>query len=237
MGTTKLFGLDIYINGKEQLFEDIQHRNGKTHIISGGGWVLIHSLNDKNKYALFSRKENIIIPDALSVYFPIKRKAKSAKKIMGVEFMQFLLEKYQNSDKSFYFLGAKEIVINKLILTIKESYPRLKIAGYHHGYFDINNCEDIINNIKLSQADALFVALGAPAQEDFIFKYMYELPCNLFMGVGGSFDVLSGSLKRSPQWINKLNLEWAYRMIQDPSKIYKAWAPISCMLKGFFDKT
>jgi N-acetylglucosaminyldiphosphoundecaprenol N-acetyl-beta-D-mannosaminyltransferase len=232
MNTTTLFGLKVYTAGKEQLLEDIKKRERKTHIISGSGWVLKYPLEDKNRYTLFAMEENIIIPDALSVYLPIKKKVRNANKIIGIEFMQFLLEKYQDSHKSFYFLGAKEMVINQLISIIKDSYPHLKIAGYHHGYFDINNCQNIIDTIKASQADILFVALGAPAQEDFIFKYMYELPCSFFMGVGGSFDVISGNIKRSPQWVNNLHLEWLYRMIQDPSKIKRAWDYIACIIKG-----
>ncbi|GHT82397.1 UDP-N-acetyl-D-mannosaminuronic acid transferase [Spirochaetia bacterium] len=235
--TVKLFGLEIYTNGKEQLLEDIKERNGKTHIISGSGWVLKFPLNDENRYRLFSGKENIIIPDALSVYFPIKRKMKDAKKIIGIEFMDFLLNYYQDTDKSVYFLGAKESVIEIFINVVKKSYPKLKIAGYRDGYFDINSCNDVIRKIKDSQASILFVGLGAPVQEDFIFRYMYELPCELFMGVGGSFDVLSGSIKRSPQWMNYLHLEWLYRMVQDPSKIDRTWDYVFCLIKGLFDNT
>jgi N-acetylglucosaminyldiphosphoundecaprenol N-acetyl-beta-D-mannosaminyltransferase len=232
METRKLFGLDIYILSACQLLNDINARTGKIHIISGNAEVLKYPLQDKNIYRNFIGSENIIIPDGISVYYPMKLKNKKCKKIPGIEFMQLLLTGYQKTGKSVYFLGARQEVISKIINKFGMEYPHLNIAGYHHGYFDRNNCDDIISDIKQSKAFALFVALGTPAQENFIFKYMNELPCSVYMGVGGSFDVLSGTIKRSPQWLSNLGLEWLYRMILDPSKISRLWNNVLFTIKA-----
>jgi N-acetylglucosaminyldiphosphoundecaprenol N-acetyl-beta-D-mannosaminyltransferase len=232
MKTQKLFGLNIYTQDAEQLLDDLKNRTGKTHIISGNAEVLRCPLQDKNIYNLFSAEENIIIPDGISVYYPIKLKNKKCGKITGIEFMQSLLEEYQHTEKSVYFLGAKQEVIIKMINQLGIKYPGLKIAGFHNGYFDKSNCTDIIADIKQSRAFAFFVALGAPAQENFIFKYMNELPCSVYMGVGGSFDVLSGAIKRSPQWMCNIGLEWLYRIISDPLKIGRLWNNISFTIKA-----
>jgi N-acetylglucosaminyldiphosphoundecaprenol N-acetyl-beta-D-mannosaminyltransferase len=214
-----LFGLPIYTDGQTKLLEIVDKTIGKTHIISGNAEVLKYPLRDAHTYELFASNESIIIPDGIGVYWSIKKKARIAKKIAGIDFMQLLLGYYQGTDKKVFFLGAKETVISQMVPIIHKSYPGLKIAGYHHGYFDIDNCADIIDRIKQSQADALFVALGTPNQENFIFKYMHELPCALFMGVGGSFDVLSGTVSRAPKWMTKMGVEWLYRILKDPSKI------------------
>jgi N-acetylglucosaminyldiphosphoundecaprenol N-acetyl-beta-D-mannosaminyltransferase len=227
-----LFGMPIYTDGQQQLLEYINSQTGKIHIISGNAEVLKYPLAEKNKYELFIRKENIIIPDGISIYWSIKKKIKTAKKIAGIDFMQLLLGYYQSTDKKIYFLGAKETVINRMIPIINNSCSELKIAGYHHGYFDVNDCSDIIDDIRQSQADALFVALGTPNQENFIFKYMHELPCTLFMGVGGSFDVLSGTVNRAPQWMTKIGIEWLYRILKDPSKIGRMGNNIAFTIKA-----
>jgi N-acetylglucosaminyldiphosphoundecaprenol N-acetyl-beta-D-mannosaminyltransferase len=232
METQKLFGLDIYTHGIKQLLSDLKKRTGKTHIISGNAEVLKQPLSNKDIYNLFASKENIIIPDGISVYYPVKRKSRDCQKLPGIELMQTLLESFQISGKSIYFLGAKQKVVTKMINKFGIEYPQLKIAGFHNGYFDKENCSDIISDIKKSQAFALFVALGAPAQENFIFKYMNELPCLVYMGVGGSFDVLSGTIKRSPQWMCNLELEWLYRLIADPSKTGRMWNNISFTIKA-----
>ncbi|GHV72136.1 UDP-N-acetyl-D-mannosaminuronic acid transferase [Spirochaetia bacterium] len=228
-----IFNLPIYIDGEKKLLEYIKYNTGKIHIISGNAEVLKYSLQDKTAYELFAAKENIIIPDGISVYRPIKKKVKTAQKIAGIDFMQLLLDAYQNTDKKVYFLGAREAVIYTLIPIIKQKYPNLNIAGYHHGYFNINDCADIIEDITQSKANILFVALGTPNQENFIFKYMNELPCMLFMGVGGSFDVLSGTIRRAPEWMCRLGIEWLHRLFKDPSKIGRMWNNIVFTLKAY----
>jgi N-acetylglucosaminyldiphosphoundecaprenol N-acetyl-beta-D-mannosaminyltransferase len=233
MRSISLFGFDIYVESVEKVIGEIKNCTGKIHIISGNAEVLRYPLENKDVYALFKRPENIIIPDGISVYYPIKRKNKTCKKIPGIELMQLLLTDYELSGKTVYFLGAKENVIENMILNIRVKYPQLKIAGYHHGYFDKKRCDDIIDDIGQSKAYMLFVALGTPAQEEFIFKYMNRLPCTIFMGVGGSFDVLSGSINRSPKWLCRVGLEWLYRLIRDPSKINRMLNNITFTIKAF----
>lgn len=228
-----LFGLKIYVNGKEELLNEIEKRNGKTHIISGNAEVLKYPLKDSHLFDIYNNKANIIIPDGISVYLPIKkRKVKEIKRIAGIELMQDMLKHYEVTGKSVYFLGAKKSTLDKMILRIKEDYPSLNIVGFHHGYIDVNNCSDVLNDIKKSMSYALFVAMGTPIQENFIFKYMDELPCSIYMGVGGSFDVFSGEISRCPNWVSKIGLEWFYRMIKDPSKIKRLWNNLYFTIKG-----
>ena len=218
-----LYGLNIYAGDVSQLITDIKNNKEKIHIISGSANVLQYPLKDKCTYQLFNEDRNIIIPDSISVYYPIRIKYKRGYLIPGIDLMEKLLFEFQTEEKSVYFLGAKEEIIDKMIHKFKIIYPKLQIVGYHHGYFDKNNCENIITEIKKSQAYALFVAFGAPTQENFILKYMDDLPCSFFMGVGGSFDVFSETVKRSPKWMRRLGLEWLYRFITSPKYLLRIW--------------
>ncbi|MDR2406670.1 MAG: WecB/TagA/CpsF family glycosyltransferase [Bacteroidales bacterium] len=228
-----LFGLKIYTGGKENILGYISNRKEKIHIVSGNAEVLKKLFHNKNQFEMFAREDNIIIPDGISVYYPLKMKAFNCKKLPGIELMQLLLAELARLNETVYFLGAKHSVIDKMIQEITVAYPRLKIAGYHHGYFDKSNCTAIVEDIKKAMASALFVALGTPVQEQFIFEYMDELPCKIFMGVGGSFDVLSNTIKRSPRWMRAIGIEWLYRLIKDPSKIGRLWNNTIFTLRAF----
>lgn len=228
-----LFDLKIYTEGREQLLNEIKERSEKLHIISGNAEVLKYPLKDEQVFRLFNNQKNIIIPDGISVYLPVKkRKTKEIKRITGIDLMKDILEYCEISSKKVYFLGAKEEVLKEMILKIKENYPNLEVSGSHHGYIDINNCLNVLNDINKSKPYVLFVAMGTPIQEEFIFKYMDKLNCSLYMGVGGAFDVLSGSISRCPCWMSKLGLEWLYRMIKDPTKIKRLWNNVYFTIKG-----
>lgn len=229
----KLFNIEIYTNGINGILRDIEEKKEKVHIISGNAEVLKYPLKNNEMLKKFKDSRNIIIPDGISVYLPIKkRKNREIQRLTGIDLMQSLLKKYEIEGKSVYFLGAKEEILEKMILNIKKDYPNLNISGYHHGYIDINNCDEVIDDVKVKLADAIFVAMGTPIQENFIFNYMDELPCTLYMGVGGSFDVLSGNIARCPQWVSNAGMEWLYRMLKDPSKISRLWNNLYFTIKG-----
>ena len=233
----KLFNFKIYTLGEDKLVEDILNSKEKIHIISGNAEVFKYALNDDALFKKFLDSRNIIIPDGISVSIPLSKKYKtSIDRIRGIDLMEKLLEEYDKSHSTIYLLGAKQEVLNKLILNINLNYPNINIVGTHHGYIDIHNCNDILNSIIESNANTLFVAMGAPLQETFIFKYMDMLPCKLYMGVGGSFDVLSGYVDRAPKIIQKIGLEWLYRLIKDPSKINRIYNNAYFTVKGLLTK-
>ncbi len=98
-------------------------------------------------------------------------------------------------------------------------YPQLKIAGHRHGYFSSTEEKEIIREIGDLSPDILFVGLGSPRQEKWIFAHLKELNVNSALGIGGSFDVISNKLKRAPVFLRRMNLEWLYRCYQEPSRI------------------
>ena len=138
------------------------------------------------------------------------------ERITGYDTMLNLLDFANRNHKKVYFLGAQPAVIKALIPIIQQKYPQLIIAGFHDGYF--KDPQPILTEIKAAQPDIVFAALGFPKQEYFINQYR-EVSNSLWMGVGGSFDVLAGKVKRAPQFWLKGHIEWLHRLIQEASRL------------------
>lgn len=182
--------------------------------------ISIAERNDNFKKILINSDLNL--PDGIGVIFLAKKLGyKNLKKLAGIDAMKYILSLAVKENISVYFLGAKEEVLKDMIKKIKEKYKGISIAGYHHGYF-LKDCEEkIIDDINMSSAKILFVALGAPKQEHWIAKNKDKLKVRIAMGVGGSFDVLSDRKKRAPEIFITLGLEWLYRIFQDPTRLIK----------------
>ena len=136
-----------------------------------------------------------------------------------IEVMKKIIGECEKRKESIYLLGASEENLKTCVANIVRDYPDIKIAGYHNGFFDLNNPGIILEEIKEKKPTALFVAMGCPRQETFIIKYMNDLPCKIFMGVGGSFDVIAEKVNRAPKWMINIGMEWAYRVAKEPWRI------------------
>lgn len=216
---TNILGYPIFGGTKAELI-DIINNYEKVHIVSGNPEVLFNGINNKELYTNFTGENSIIIPDGVGTLIASKLVHKPVKeKIAGIEVMDEILKYCMESNKGVYLLGAKQEILKECMDKLKERYPGINIAGSHNGYFDMNNCSDILMDIKASGAFVLFAAMGAPRQEKFIVKYMDELSCKVFMGVGGSFDVFAGRVSRAPGWMIKFGLEWLYRIGKEPWRI------------------
>ncbi len=120
----------------------------------------------------------------------------------------------------FFFLGAGEGVAEKAADVLREKFPFVQIAGTYSGSPREEESNEILTRINASQATILFVAFGSPAQEEWIQRHLPKMPSvRVAMGVGGTFDFLSGNVKRAPQWMQEASLEWAWRLFQEPRRI------------------
>jgi N-acetylglucosaminyldiphosphoundecaprenol N-acetyl-beta-D-mannosaminyltransferase len=143
------------------------------------------------------------------------------ERVTGYETMMDLLALSNEKKLSIYLLGAQEETIEKAVQNIRRDFPNVKIAGYHHGFFDWNS-DDIPSEIQQTEPDFVFVALGVPRQEKWISENMPKFRKGVFMGIGGSFDVIAGTVQRAPEIWQKVNLEWAYRIMKQPERIGRA---------------
>jgi len=142
------------------------------------------------------------------------------ERVTGIDLFEELVKRSEKTKWRLYYLGAKEEVVQKVVETHKRLYPHLNIVGYHNGYFSKAEGENIAREIEKAQADILFVAFSSPNKEMWIKEFQPIMKVPFAMGVGGSFDVVAGITNRAPKWMQKLGLEWFYRFIQEPKRMF-----------------
>ena len=144
------------------------------------------------------------------------------ERVAGIDLFFELLEMSSEQGYPVYFLGAKDDVLRQATNNIRTNYPALNISGSHHGYF-WDDEQAMVEKIRRSGAKLLFVAITSPRKENFINKWKDELGVDFVMGVGGTFDIVAGKTKRAPVWMQKMALEWLYRLLQEPSRMWKRY--------------
>jgi len=145
------------------------------------------------------------------------------ERVTGIDIMYELLKEANKKHYRVYFLGAKSEVLQTMIKTIQKDYPGIAIAGYRDGYFNKAEEQDVAKNIKDSHADILFVGISSPKKENFLKNWLNFIDVPICHGVGGSFDILAGVTNRAPIWMQKCGLEWLYRLIQEPRRMWKRY--------------
>ena len=215
----ELLGYKIFSDNKEELLKEIENKK-RVNIISGNPEVLYNGIKNEFLRNSFTKEDALIIPDGVGTLLAAKINGIDiTEKIAGIEVMNMLLEEARDKNLKVFLLGAKEETLIKCKEKIKESYDGNNIVGSNNGFFDLDNCDDLIEKINESKADILLVAMGAPRQEVFIEKYKDKLCCKIFMGVGGSFDVFAGNVNRAPQFMINIGMEWFYRVAKEPWRI------------------
>jgi len=145
------------------------------------------------------------------------------ERVGGIDIMYRLLERSTKKSYNVFFLGARQKVVQKAVQVIQTEYPGVRIAGYRDGYFDEAEEKEIAEEIRKSRADILFVAINSPKKEKFLEKWKDYMAVPVCHGVGGSFDILAGVTKRAPIWMQRSGLEWFYRFIQEPRRMWKRY--------------
>ncbi len=144
--------------------------------------------------------------------------------VNGTDMLPLLCKQAAEKRHSLFLLGAKPGIAKKMKENLQMKYPDLKILGTQHGYFDREKeNEKIIKKINSLQPDILLVAFGAPAQEKWIAQNFSRLNPFVMMGVGGLFDFYSGNIPRAPLWMRKAGIEWIFRLLQEPKRMWKRY--------------
>lgn len=168
---------------------------------------------------------DIINLDGQAVVWAARFLNKPAKeRVAGIDLMVNLIEMASKNNFKIYLLGAKEEVVSKLASIYAQKYGKDLVVGYRNGYFTKEQEKDVIEDIVRSKPDMLFVAITSPKKENLLFQYKNELKSvGFIMGVGGSFDVLTGLTQRAPMWMQNAGLEWFYRFMQEPKRMWKRY--------------
>lgn len=170
-------------------------------------------------------ESDLINADGQAVVWASKFLGKPLKeRVAGIDLMENLVELAAEKNYKIFLFGAKEEIVTKVVSLYEEKHGKQLIAGFRNGYFSKEEEPAIARQIVTSGANLLFVAISSPTKENFLYNYKNELASvNFIMGVGGSFDVVAGLTKRAPLWMQKTGLEWFYRFIQEPKRMWKRY--------------
>ena len=215
----------LYKKSKESYYKilekDLKNKN-KKFIVTINPETLMIAEKDIELKEILEDDSVSFVPDGIGVVKAAKMIGVDVKeRIPGIEIAEKLFEFANESKKSLYFFGAKQEVLNNLKEKIEKNYSNIKLLGMTNGY--VENKEEEFQKIIKKEPDIVLVALGIPAQEKLIYKYFKDFKKGIFVGVGGSFDVLSGTKKRAPQIFIKTNTEWLYRILKEPKRIKRFW--------------
>lgn len=167
--------------------------------------------------AIYNR--NLGYSDGAGAVLALKKKGhQKACKIAGCELWLKIIERYRR-EKTFYLVGGKPDVIEATIQKLHRDFPAINIVGYRDGYLKSGDDEALIADIAQKKPDVVFVAMGSPKQELLMERMQRQHPEAIYQGLGGSFDVYTGRVERAPEWWIRHNLEFAYRLIKQPSRI------------------
>lgn len=178
------------------------------------------------------READLVIPDGIGLVYASRLHDLGLKeRVTGIDLMDRILRYCHTTKRSIYILGGKPEVAERALQKICEMYPGIVSKGCRDGYFEDEQELKIIDRINELKPDVLFVALGAPKQEKWIYKYRKILNARVAIGVGGSVDVWAGAAKRAPKFFQKTNLEWLYRGLKEPSRIGRLMAIPKFLIK------
>lgn len=221
-----IFGISIDNLTLEETVEEIIQRVKKNekieHVGVNSSKIVLCEQNPSLKKIV--QKADMVNADGYSMVKACKwLRSECIERVTGIDTMESLLAKAETEGFGVFFLGAKQSVLDDMLNKFKTRYPNLKVLGAHNGYFKKEDEQEVVDQINACKPELLFVGITSPYKEEFINRYKDELDVNLLMGVGGSFDVLAGHVKRAPKWMQQVGLEWFYRFSQEPKRLFKRY--------------
>lgn len=221
-----IFGIPIFAGGMEETLNlvDKSLREGIycQHVVVNAGKIVDMETNTLLKKSILDA--DIVNADGMAVVWASRFLGKPLpERVAGIDLMMKLVEMAHKEGYKCYFLGAKQAVVEAVINMFSVKYSPSIVAGYRNGYYNFDEEDQVAQNISASNADMLFVAMSSPKKELFVNKYKDIMRVPFVMGVGGSFDVIAGVTKRAPIWMQNVGLEWFYRFIQEPRRMWKRY--------------
>ncbi|MFS0783789.1 WecB/TagA/CpsF family glycosyltransferase [Bacillus sp. 1P06AnD] len=226
------FGVDVSPLSYEEILADLELRmeEGKKSTIIAVNPEKVMTAEKNEQLRELINNSTYGIADGIGILLASKlKKGQVTSRVTGVDMMDRLLQFSAEKCYRVFLYGAKEEVVSKAVEKIKEKYPSIIIAGYENGY--VQDAGLVVNKINEAKADLLFVAMGSPKQELWIREHMDSLSARVYQGVGGSFDVFAGHVKRAPAFYRKFGLEWMYRLMKEPKRLKRQMALPKFLLK------
>jgi len=223
---TYILGVKVdRINTKELLQKVTEFARSKTpHHIAYVNVDCINKSRGDPEYKDILESADLIYPDGMAVVWASRLTSRPlAERVTAADFLPDLCRLCAEGNFSLYFLGGEEGVSQKAAETMKDIVPGVKIVGHHKGYFERDEEEEVIRDIKEKRPDILLVGFGVPTQEKWLRKHIDSLNVPVLWGVGALFDYYAGKVKRAPKWMREKGLEWLFRLIMEPSRLWKRY--------------
>ena len=195
----------------------LMERDGP-HLVATPNPEIVQRANKDPEYAKILAEAGLVIPDGVGVIYAAKILGRPLKaRVPGIDLAAALMERMAGMGSRLFLLGAEPGVAEQAAVNLQAAYPGLVVCGTHDGYFKED--EPVVRAIREARADVVFVCLGAPKQEKWIAANGAAAGARLYIGLGGALDVFAGRVERAPERMQKLGLEWLYRLVKQPSRI------------------
>lgn len=232
----KILGVKVHAVGMDEAVSIIHQwmREAEHHQVVTVGTEMIMAAQENKHFAEIINQAELVVPDTSGVLWAAKRiGAAMQEKVAGIDLTGRLLSIAAKEGFGVFLLGGKPGIAELAAKEMIQRYPDLIIAGTHDGYFKAESDEEkkVIDKILSSQAKLLLVGMGFPHQEEWLAMHLKEIGVSVGIGVGGSFDVFAGVLKRAPQWMIRFHIEWLFRLFQEPKRWRRMLAIPMFMLK------
>ncbi|MDA9907639.1 WecB/TagA/CpsF family glycosyltransferase [Flavobacteriaceae bacterium] len=214
MNSEIINGIKIYAPNSKNEFLNYISQN-KQILVAVNAEKILHATEESRDII----NRNLGYPDGIGAIWALNKKGiNEVVKIPGCELWLNIIKKHYKA-KSFYLVGGKQTVIENTVIKLKSQFDGINICNFRNGYIKTEKEElTLIEDIKKHNPDIVYVAMGSPKQEE-LMERIQKSHNAVYQGLGGSFDVYTGAVKRAPKWWVKSNLEWAYRLIKEPSRI------------------
>ena len=205
--------------------------SGQPHQIVTANAEIIYQASKNEKMRSIINQAQMVTADGSGVVWASRQLGQPlSQRVTGIDLVNSICEQSAKDKWKIYILVSAPGVAATAAVNIRDKYPGCNIIGTHHGYFNAKEEKQILAELEQLRPDVLFVALGAPKQEYWIADHIEQLQIPVAMGIGGSMDVLSGNVKRAPKWMQKLSLEWLYRLLIQPTRFKRMLALPKFML-------
>jgi len=230
--------LDLYTSDEilQQVREAIDRRSRKCVIHFLNGNKIAQAQEDPEMRAILWRGD-LVLADGQPL-LPMARLLgmEIPERIDGIGLMEKLLCLADEHRYRIFLLGAKQTVLDACVAEIQRRFPGLIVAGHRNGYFRDAELPQIVDQINSTHADILFIGIGTPIKERLADQWGSRIEAPVIQGVGGSFDVLAGLVQRAPDWMQRVGLEWFYRVLQEPRRMFWRYLKTNVQCLALFAK-
>jgi len=237
--TIQMFGINIHSLGMEQALNIVHECITSKQALHVGMLNAAKVVNMKRNPALGEDviSSNLILADGSAVVLASKiLHKKLPERVAGIDLMHGILARGDKLGYRIFCLGASEEISQEIERQINKHYPGVVIAGRQNGYFSEQQQQEVAESIAAARPDVLFVAITSPKKEQFMAKWGEVMRVPVVHGVGGSFDVFAGKVKRAPLVWQKLGMEWLYRVLQEPGRLWKRYLVTNTLFIGMLIK-